>query len=96
MEMQPLFPLYYFRTYFYVNKALHFHIKGKILSSDFQQTGLSGQIFVKAPISDFTNICPVGAELLYADRRTAMTKLTAFIGVIRTCIKTEYSPGTRS
>ena len=31
--------------------------------------------FLKAPLSNFTKIRPVGAALIYADRRVDMTKL---------------------
>ena len=77
METQPLFPLYYLHIHFHVNKAhLFLNVQGTILSSDFQQIGISGQIFVKVPVSNFTDILPVGTELLYAERRTDMAKLT--------------------
>jgi hypothetical protein len=37
---------------------------------------ISGQIFEKnTPISNFMNICLVGAKLFHGDRRTGMMKL---------------------
>ena len=60
-----------------LSKHFPFHEQGNMLSSDFQQTGLSGQIFVKGAISNFSYIRPVGTELLYADRRTDMTRLAS-------------------
>jgi hypothetical protein len=56
-------------AYFHVNKAhLSFHLQGAILSSNFQQIGLPGHLFVEAPISNFTDFRREGTEMLYADR----------------------------
>jgi hypothetical protein len=92
MKTQQLLLVY---AYFHVNKA-PFHLQGAILSSNFQPIGLSGQIFVEALISNFTDISPEGTELLYADRWTGMAKPTGVFGGMRTCVKTEYTHGTMS
>jgi hypothetical protein len=60
MKTQHLFPVY---THFHVNKAhLFFRLQRAILSSSFQQIELSGQMFVEAPLPNFTDIRPEGNE----------------------------------
>jgi hypothetical protein len=46
-----------------------FHVQYPSLSSDFNETLISGQIFEKYS-SSFTKIRPVGAKLFHADGRT--------------------------
>jgi hypothetical protein len=42
-----------------LKKHTYFLIQDEIISFEFQQSGLSEQIFVKAPLSNFTDISPV-------------------------------------
>jgi len=57
-----------------LKKHTFFRVQDEIISFEFQQSGLSEQIFVKAQLSNFTDIRPVGTYILYADRPTDITK----------------------
>jgi hypothetical protein len=46
------------------------HVKNPLLLSDFNETNFLHNFSKNSRISNFMNVCPVGAELLHADRRT--------------------------
>jgi hypothetical protein len=48
---------------------LGLHVKCTILLPDFNQILISQWIFIKSPISNFTEILPVGVALIPLDRQ---------------------------
>jgi len=46
------------------------HVKQLMLFINLTKSGISQQHFIKYPMSNFTKIHPVGAELLYVERDT--------------------------
>jgi hypothetical protein len=51
-------------------------------------------MFIKSPVSNYTEILPVGAALLHADRRTDMKELT-FSAKLRTLKEQPLNPVAR-
>jgi hypothetical protein len=54
---------------------LGLHVKCPIFLLDFNQASMFSRFSKNNQISNFVKIRPVGAELLYADGRTEITKL---------------------
>jgi hypothetical protein len=53
------------------------HVKYLLFSTDFNEHCIFvGRFSKNTEISNFTKICPVGAELFHANGQTYMTKLT--------------------
>ena len=50
-------------------------VKYSLFFTHFNQTRISGEIFEKSSISNFTKIHPQGVELFHAEGRTDMTKI---------------------